>query len=315
MKNYFKILVASDYSKAGVNAEHYAIQLAKETNSILTFFHVFEEPYYLREQINEFEILNENPVKQEAEDLRQHIADIYISMGMNPQKEEYHCIVRQGFMANELYMEAESSNVDFIIAGTHEADFLQSVIEGSHTWELIKNSEVPVLAIPENTKYENIKHIVFATEYRKGELPVINFLASIAKQLDAELTILHIYNDVFSKEFERDIFDRFKREVKTLIDYDRLSIVLIHNNDLVEGLNSFCASVNANWLVMSHEKTVFFVSLFNPPSVTKKMSLHTQVPLLAVPDSYKPQHETGKRLQGNGDIKNADMYKDFFADA
>ena len=140
-------------------------------------------------------------------------------------------------------------------------------------------------------------------------------MASIAKQLDAELTILHIYNDVFSKEFERDIFDRFKREVKTLIDYDRLSIVLIHNNDLVEGLNSFCASVNANWLVMSHEKTVFFVSLFNPPSVTKKMSLHTQVPLLAVPDSYKPQHETGKRLQGNGDIKNADMYKDFFADA
>ncbi len=314
MKNYFKILVASDYSKAGINAERYAIQLSRATNSVVTFFHVFDEPFYFREHFSEFEKLDENPLMSELTDLKEHISDLYKSMGINPTDDEYHCVVRQGPLAEELYIKAEGDRSDFVIMGTHETDLLKAAIEGSHTWDVIKNAPVPVLAIPEGVAFENIKHIVFATEYRKGEIPVINFLASMARQLDARLTILHIYNDVFSKEFENEMFEKFKNEVKSLIEYDKLSIQLIHNNDLVAGLNGFSIKANANWLVMSHERTMFFVSLFNPISVTKKMSFHTLVPLFTVPDNYKPRHEASGVISTNGHTKGEDMYRDFFID-
>ncbi|HWY98546.1 MAG TPA: universal stress protein [Bacteroidia bacterium] len=312
MKNHFKILVASDYSKAGDNAERYAIQFAKATNAELTFFHAFEESFYFPEKNIEFEKMNENPVRGELVDLKQHVADIYRSMEMKAEEANCRYIVRQGYLASELYSEAETDKVDFIVMGTHETDLLQLMVNGSHTWEVIKKAPIPVLAIPEEASFSNIKHIVFATEYRKGEIPVMNFLTNLAMLFDAELTILHVSNDVFSPEFEKEMFDRFKNEVKGLIIYNKLSLQLIHNNDLVNGLNSFCAKANANWLVMSHQKSLFFVSLLNPVSATKRMSFHTHVPLLAVPDAYKPLHETAKNLSGNGHTQKADLYEDFF---
>lgn len=36
MKNTFKILLATDYSQSVKNAEHYAVQFTKSTNSELT---------------------------------------------------------------------------------------------------------------------------------------------------------------------------------------------------------------------------------------------------------------------------------------
>jgi len=291
LKKYFKILVASDYSKAGDNAVRYAIQLAKSTNSFLTFFHSFEESFHFPEQLAGFEKLDENPVKPELTDLKEYITDIFLSMDMKFEESEYRYMVRQGALVNELYAEAERDNTDLIILGTHEADLIRTAVKGSHTWEAIKNTPIPVLAIPEEAFFENIKHIVFATEYRKGEIPVINFLKNLAIYFKAELSIFHVYNDVFSQEFENELFERFKGEVTGLMDHDTIPIQLVHNNDLAEGLNSFCAKVNATWLVMSHEKTTFPISLLNPMSVTKKMSSHTYLPLLVVPDAYTPKHQ------------------------
>ncbi len=312
MKSHFKILVASDYSRAGNNAERYAIQFAKATDAELTFFHAFEESFYFPEKSIEFEKMDENPVRGELTDLKLHIADMYRSMEMKAEEVNCRYIVRQGTLANELYTEAEADKTDFIVMGTHETDLLQLMINGSHTWEVIKKAPIPVLAIPEEASFKNINHIVFATEYRKGEIPVIHFLTNLAMLFDAELTILHVSNDVFSLEFEKEMFDRFKNEVKSLIVYNKLSLQLVHNNDLVEGLNNFCEKANADWLVMSHERSLFIVNMFNPVSATKKMSFHTHVPLLAVPDAYKPKHETTATVSGNGHTQKADLYEDFF---
>ena len=44
MEKSFKIILATDYSKAVMNAERYAVQFAKATNSIITLFHVYDRP-------------------------------------------------------------------------------------------------------------------------------------------------------------------------------------------------------------------------------------------------------------------------------
>ncbi|MGP8215510.1 MAG: universal stress protein [Bacteroidia bacterium] len=312
MRNYFKILVATDYSSTGVNAERYAIQLAKATNSYLIFFHAFEVPFHYSETLADFEKIDENPVKLELTDLKQHVDELLKSMEIRKGEVEYRCIVRQDSLAEELHTEAEYNNIDFIIMGTHEPYILQSILQTSHTWGVIKNAEIPVLAIPEEAAFDDIKHIVLATEYRKGEIPVIKFLITIAMHFDADLTILHVYNDVFSNEFENEIFAIFREEVKSVVDYDKLEIHLIHNNNLIEGLNRFCINAKANWLVMSHEKASFLISLINPVSVTKKMCFHTHVPLFTVPDKYKPKDIKDTTIQGNGHSAMIN-YNDFFA--
>jgi nucleotide-binding universal stress UspA family protein len=300
MRNFLKILVAADYSESGINAERYAIQLAKATHSTITFFHVLEVPFFPTKIYTDIEKLSELPGRVEMKELNEHIEELLQSMNLSLDDIDYRCKVGMGNLPEELYTEAERYHADLIVMGTHESAAMETLLMGSHTWDVIKGANIPVLVIPEELSYKNIKHLVFATEYREGELPAIKFLANLARQFDAELTILHIYNDIFSPEFEKDIFERFKTEVKDMVSYGRLSIHLIHNNNLVEGLNSFCISAKANWLVMSHERTLFFINFLNPVSVTKKMSLHTHVPLFAIPDNYTPKDFFELNLQENG---------------
>jgi hypothetical protein len=151
---------------------------------------------------------------------------------------------------------------------------------------------MPVLAIPAEATYTPVQSIVFATEYRKGELSVIKFLTKLAEQFDAELTVLHVTNDVFSREFEQEMFTRFMNEVKSQVSYDKLEVQLIHDVNLIEGLNNFCIRTKSNWLVMAPEKSLLFEKVFNPiTSRTKQMSFHTHVPLFTIPDNYNLKSE------------------------
>jgi nucleotide-binding universal stress UspA family protein len=316
MKPQFKILVATDYSEPAMNAEKYAVMFAKATNSVLVFFHAFEASFSYPHEFVNLERIDDSPVEFELRRLEQHIEELFHSMNLTFHDVEYHCMTKQGTLTKELYKEASIYNADLIILGTHEFDTasLSAVFAGSHTWNIIKNAPIPVLAIPPQAKFKDMQHIVFATEYREGEIPAIKFLASIANQLNARLTLLHINNHVFSTEFEKEMFNRFKEDVTSVITYDKLGLQLIHNDNLVDGLNGFCTQVNANWLVMSHEKATVLAKWVNPLSATKRMTSHTHIPLFAIPDKYDPERKpSNKSNKKGGDLWNAFFVSDGYS--
>jgi nucleotide-binding universal stress UspA family protein len=200
-------------------------------------------------------------------------------------------MVREGSAENQIRKEAKESDVDFIVVGTHGASGFRDVLFGGHTWSVIKKSSVPVLVIPKDALFRGVKNIVFGTEYREGEIPVLNFLAEFAKQFDAELTVLHVTNYILSKAFEKEMFEKFKRDIKGKVSYEKLRMRLIKNDDLIEGLNQFCQNEKTDLLVMSPEKQVLFEKLFMlSASRTRKMSFHSSVPLMTIPDFYNPEH-------------------------
>jgi nucleotide-binding universal stress UspA family protein len=292
MKNYFRMLVATDYSGAAINAERYAIKLAKDTNSILTFLHVFSSSTSFPKELTERERIGYKPMDHEILRLEQHVSDLLKSMDIQMGEVEYKCLVRKGDAREEIRNESNDSDIEFIVVGTHGETNLKQTFLGSHTWNTINKVSMPVLAIPIEASYSPVQSIVFATEYRKGELPVIKFLTKLAEQFDAELTVLHVTNDVFSREFEQEMFTRFMNEVKSQVKYDKLEVRLIHDANLIEGLNNFCIRTKSNWLVMSPEKSLLFEKVFNPiTSRTKAMSFHTHVPLFTIPDNYNLKSE------------------------
>jgi nucleotide-binding universal stress UspA family protein len=274
------------------NAELYAIKLAKDTKSILTFLHVFKESTSFPTEFAELEHVDHKPMDHETLRLEQHVAKLLLLMGIKAGELEYKCVVRKGDAREEIKNESNDSDIEFIVVGTHGETNLKQTFLGSHTWNTINKVSMPVLAIPAEATYTPIQSIVFATEYRKGELPVIKFLTKLAEQFDAELTVLHVTNDVFSREFEQEMFTRFMNEVKSQVSYDKLEVRLIHDANLIEGLNNFCIQTKSNWLVMAPEKSLLFEKVFNPiTSRTKQMSFHTHVPLFTIPDNYSLKSE------------------------
>ena len=290
MEKQLKIFLATDYSDAVMNAERYAIQFSKNTNSLLTILHVYNIPFNFPVDSAEYAKATEELRKHELLRLEQHCDQLLHSLDIKLSEVNYECIVLEGSVGKQIRKEAERSHADLIITGTHGANCVRKIFHGSHTWDVIKKSEVPVLAIPKDALLTNIKNIVFATEYREGEIPAINFLVQLAKKFKAQLTILHITNHALSKEFEKVAFENFRTEIQSKVAYDKLNLRLVHYDDVVEGLNDFCSFIKTDWLVMSHAKSFLLESIFSPiKSITKEMSFHSHIPLLAVPDFYVPE--------------------------
>ncbi|HXP48936.1 MAG TPA: universal stress protein [Bacteroidia bacterium] len=280
-----KILVATDYSAVATNAVKYALQFSADTNAEIIFLHVFKTSSRYPEEFSSLERFDDSPVEFETRELEQYIDGIVNSFNIEKTKLQYKCYVRQGNASEDICDEAIYSNADIIITGTHGTSQLAQVLLGSHTWDVIKKASIPVLAIPPEAQYTGVHNFVLATEYRTGELPVIKFLTQWIKPFNGELVLFHVSNDVFSKDFEKELHDKFQAEVKNTIPNENIDIKMIMNNNLIEGLNDFCINTGSSWLVMSPEKSLLFEKIFNPLiSTTKKMSFYTHVPLLTIPD-------------------------------
>ncbi len=309
MKKHYKILLATDYSEAVMNAERYAVRLAKSTNSTITLLHVYQFP------------LSATPIKvmdyvktvndwraSEVKRLELHRDKLFRSLSINPDEVTCECIIREGSAGQQIHNETKKSDYDFIIVGTHGVTGFRKVFYGTHAWNVIKKSSIPVFAIPKDGLFTGIKHIAFATEYRQGEIPVINFLTRFAKQFNAEITVLHVTNYVLSKQFEAEMFKMFKKEVLEKVSYTKLNIRLIKNENIFEGIEKFCEEKKVDLLVMSPEKPFLMEKIFLPnDSVTREMSFHTDIPLLAIPDFYNPEYSAFWKFFAQGDFVNEDF--------
>ncbi len=286
MESTFNILFATDYSESVMNAERYAMQFAKHTHSYLRIIHVFKPAIGIPVTFNA-ETIDYAPLQYQIEKLQDHVRELCRSIHINPEEVNYDCVVREGNIREQIMLEAEESSSDLIIAGTHGAGLLQKLMLGSHTWDIIKNAEIPVLAIPEDALFTGLHNIVFATEYREEDIRAIRFLYEIANSLNANLTLLHVSNHTISEELEMLLLKKFITEVKNKIQYADPDIRLVHDTDKVNGLNYFCIANKVHWLAMSTQKTNWLEELiYLDGDKTKRMSFDTHVPLFIIPDTY-----------------------------
>ena len=283
------ILVATDYSSAAGAAERYAIKLAMETKSFLRFAHVFRPELSGTTMTFDPEKIDYDPLKYQFDKLYEHVNGLLHEMAVKPGELDHKCTILEGNnIRRQLTQEVDDEGVDLIITGTHSASKLHEWLLGSHTWDLIRNTSVPVLAIPDNTVYKNPKKLLFAVEYREGEIPVLGFLIGLAKGLHADVTVLHIGNTILSEEFETELLNKFKKDIRDKLHNELIDIRLIRHEGIIEELNQYCAEHDASWLVMSPERVSWLDKLTNPAdfSISKHMTFHTNTPLLIIPDAY-----------------------------
>ena len=290
MEKRFKVLLATDYSEATLYAEYYAIQFAKSTNSEIRIINAYEIPLsYTPPKIIEYSKMLDNFRKSELKKLKHHFDKLIQSLSIMPDELNYSCVVREGSAADMIGEEAGEWHPDFIIMGTHGVSGFREVLFGTHTWQLIKKSNIPVLAIPKAAVFKKIENIVFAIEQRDGEIPAVSFVVELAKEFNAHVTFVHATNYALSKEFETHMFKDFIKDIKENLSYNKVNFKLIFKEDVVIGLNEFCLKTNAEWLVVSHEEPSMLERIvMQNYSTSKQISFHAHLPLLAIPDSYNP---------------------------
>ena len=272
-----RILVPTDFSENALHAIEYASETAKAVGAELVILHVHIPPVSMQSAIHS--VMAED-VGRETKAAKARLKAI-----ANTIQEEYKsliCIfdVAVGEPVPEILDYAQEKAVDLIVMGTQGASKMANVLFGSNTASIIEKASCPVLCIPFNLSYKNPEKILFATNFAYSDIDGAKKLVVLAKGFKSSLIFAHVVVGTEETDAEREVIEKFASEIKLQTGYAQISGAVISDATINTGLDALIEKYNADIIVLATRKRNLFQKLFNP-SITKKYSYHTTVPLLA----------------------------------
>jgi nucleotide-binding universal stress UspA family protein len=143
------ILVPTDGSEAAQKAARYAIDLAKQLKCSIIVLSVIDNRSLMAQTISAKE--NVRHITEPIEDYLREAAEAYAGEIKEISDENgvrSKILVTSGHPAEEIAKEAESSNADLIVMGSHGRSALAAAFLGSVAYSIIhKETKVPVLVV------------------------------------------------------------------------------------------------------------------------------------------------------------------------
>lgn len=271
------ILIPTDYSETAGNALQYAIELAKFSSAKIILMHAYQVPV----PTGEVPIMMISP-KELKEENQKRIKLLEKKVKEQTEgKIKTETVVREGFTIDEITNVIKKKRVDLVVMGIKGAGKVSQTLIGSHTSSLIKKTQAPVLVIPADAKFKEIKKIALAHNYSEiANEKALNKFKKFAKMFNAKVLVVDVEKPSVVPTYENEVSGETLE--KSLKDTEHVMFFSSAKN-IEDGLNEFAEDHNCDWLAMiPHTHNIFDRVLHK--SNTKKMVFHTHIPLLSIHD-------------------------------
>lgn len=270
-----KILVPTDFSEVANNALSYALLLAKKINAEVSILYIKNIPLVDNSYPN---AIYETYISEIDEYTTKNF-DKLKSKILNESGVKYTIQSSFGFINDEIQEYVANNEIDLIILGTTGTSGLEEILIGSNAASVVAKSIVPVLVIPPGAQFNEIKQIVYSSDFNEPEFPSLSRLAYFADLYEAEISILHVESEN-DKYF--DIENNFFVKNKDQIALNNWKVISVEEKDgVMESINLFINEKHADLLVMAKHNRNFFDRIFHR-SLSKQMAYHTKIPLLVL---------------------------------
>lgn len=274
-----RILIPTDFSDNAMNALKYALECFKYEICEFYFMHAYEDEIYSDVELlrnSTFETVL-NSVRDRTEDYLQSFLQAAQSLAPNPRY-TYHTIAAYNSLIDEADKLVNSENMDLVIMGTRGETNDPKLTFGSHTLQVLKYVQCPVLAIPENYKYTQPKHILFPTDFmipkKRRELKL---LCELAAPFRAEIDLLYV-----SKYSKLSLRQEHNRDfIMTELKKNKVNFKTADDKHIVDAIYKHIKENKIDLLVMVNTRHSFLENILFQSKIDK-MSLHLEIPFLAL---------------------------------
>ncbi|MEX0883447.1 MAG: universal stress protein [Cyclobacteriaceae bacterium] len=264
-----KILVPTDLSENASNALNFAKSYAKLQNASITLLYSYYAVYDFAAQAAEIIQTIESDAKTA---LKKEIKKSGGEISINYK-------IVQGTVSTSILATVLNGDYDLIIMGTQGASGIKKTLIGSNTATAVRESEVPIIAVPAGATFENIKEIKVALELENENEGMFKKLIELTETWNLPYRVLHVETKSdFNKNLLFKGMEKYLEESFPDSDFD---FELISSEDPDEGLDDYLKEKTDSLLVMFSKNKTFFEFLFNK-SHSVKMVYHTHIPLLVI---------------------------------
>jgi nucleotide-binding universal stress UspA family protein len=283
MKKIKKILFPTDFSEPAANAFRYALLLADKMEADLEVLHIVFPEGAALDYPGMGAMLTQTKVESERIVLRKFI-DNGMTQVLEQLKNAPNILtdIEVGTPVSDIVRVASRDNADLIIMGSRGTN--RNRIEqmlGSIAAGVVARAKCPVLVVPEQTPFKAPLAIAYASNV-SGADPYE--LWKSLQLLEVFKPMIHLVHLNFNKEGDAYAYQEMQDMEAFLESRSPETEVKIHNlpgKDLEEDLNHFIKKENIDLLVMYQPEHSIWDRLFGS-SATKKMAVHTSVPLLVM---------------------------------
>lgn len=277
-----RILVPTDFSPNADKATDYAVRIARLNSASILLIHACDDldPLYLDGSMTRMEY-NQRVMDEAMEKLelrRKSIAET--------EKLDIAIQLYSGSVLDTILVAAEEHEADLIIMGTLGISGLHDKLFGSKTAELIRHSRIPVLTIPIEFEWTDPSKFMLAIRDTREALPLLDPLIEITRLFKTELHVATFTDSDFTGAIDYIADENNVQFAADKIRRDYLGIPVVKEHllggDFEESINEFIANTNIDMLAMITHKRSLIGQLFHH-SMTRKMSYHAHVPVLAIP--------------------------------
>ncbi|WNH10650.1 universal stress protein [Thalassobellus suaedae] len=274
-----KILIPTDFSKNAMNAITYAINLFKYDISEFYVMHAYQDEIYADEVLiseKTLDFVTDSVSKKSEKELKNTLKTIN-EISPNP-RHTYNVISANNILLEEVDKIVDEQNIDIIIMGTKGSSNIKNVTFGSHTLQVLRYVQCPVLAIPENYKYIQPKHILFPTNYlipyKRRELKL---LCEMASPYRAIIDMLYISSTEKLSLRQKDN----QNFIKEILYKNTIHFKTENSKHIINTVYKYIKENHIDMLVMVNTRHSFLENILFQTTIDE-LSLHLDIPFLAL---------------------------------
>lgn len=147
-KRIEKILIAMDYDETSIQVAEAGFSLAQALNAETILIHVISEQPIYYSSYNYMRELQVDVIEDLKVSTQQFLDKAKNHLG-NPS---IKTISREGVVADMILKSAKEMNVDMIVMGSHSRNWLENIIMGSETQNVLKETNIPLYVFPTHKK-------------------------------------------------------------------------------------------------------------------------------------------------------------------
>jgi nucleotide-binding universal stress UspA family protein len=200
-----RILCPIDFSEFSARAYRHALSVAQHYRAKLVAQHVVELWRYpqvdFAASAGLFEEFWQALLEKGKEQLQEFVKN-YTPDDIQPE-----LVVHQGIAPDSILNLAEAQKTDLIVMGTHGRRGFDCLMLGSVTERVMRSAPCPVLAVckpshdliasgKQRDHIPPLSRILFCADFSRNSERVLEYAISLTAEYDAELTLLHVLEDV-----------------------------------------------------------------------------------------------------------------------
>ena len=281
------VFIATDFSKASLNAAQFGASLADVMNAKIILFNAYNIPHSVPDS---FVAVKPSEVKESAENYLKEQADELKKI----TSQQIQIMAMEGSPVALILEATKNIENNIIVLGIKEEGKGVRRIFGSTITGLMKKSISPLLIVPEMIFLKSLHTIALALDkdYECSD-ESIDVLKEMGAAFTSKLFIVKVLGA--NTSFVKELSHRSNRLLNKFKPLD-IEYVFPKSKDITNALNDFMENHEINMLAVIPRQHTFFEKLFIK-SETKKLIFHTSIPLLLLPEKNLRSIKSTQKLQ------------------